>query len=234
MTLFTAGRRFGNMIGPSMRAATSAGLVWLCLLGAAAPAIAADPEEDGAAAPLTDSARDPAAIYVRSLIEDVVPHLLATSGPQRPREMRRVLEENIDLPGIARFAMGRYWRMADDGERAEFVRLFLELLVQTSTAGLADYKSETLRVAETRPAPENEVLVRSALSLQGRPPVQIDWRLRREMERFRIRDVVVEGISIQIALRDIFAAAIHEKGGTVAALLAAMRELVQSGVRTAP
>jgi ABC-type transporter MlaC component len=54
------------------------------------------------------------------------------------------------------------------------------------------------------------------------------------MERFKIQDVVIEAISMRIALRDLFAATIHEKGGTVGALLAAMRELAQSGRRAAP
>jgi ABC-type transporter MlaC component len=54
------------------------------------------------------------------------------------------------------------------------------------------------------------------------------------MERFKIQDVIVEGISIRIALRDMFAAAIHERGGTVAALLAAMREFTRSRTRDTP
>ena len=233
MALSTVDRGLGSIIARSLRAMSLAGLVWLYLVNAALPADAIGADENGVAQ-LRADARDPAAIYVTALMEQAVPHLLAMPGPQRSQELRRLLDENIDLPDIARFAMGRYWRLAEEGERAEFVRLFQELLVQTATAGLADYKSEMLRVAETRPADDNEFLVRSALSLQDGPSVQIDWRLRREMERFKIQDVVVEGISIRIALRDMFATAIHERGGTIAALLATMRELARSRTRDAP
>jgi phospholipid transport system substrate-binding protein len=222
------------MIGWSMRAVILASLTWLPLCGAAVSALATGANENGAAAQLKDGAGDAATIYVKSLIEEAVPRVLATPSPQRPQELRRLLEENIDLPDIARFAMGRYWRLADDGERAEFVRLFRELAVQTSNAGLAEYKSEKLRVAEARPADDEEILVRSAFSLQDGPSVQIDWRLRRDRERFKIQDVIVEGISIRIALRDMFATAIHDRGGTVAALLAAMRDLVRPRTQDAP
>ncbi len=196
-------------------------------------AVGTDRGRDEAPAQLTAGAHDPAAGYVIALVEETVPQLLATPDAQRSNQLRRLFDEHIDLLGIARFAMGRYWRLTGDEERAEFVRLFRELLVQTSNASLADYRSERLRVTETRPAEDNEVLVRSALSLNDGPHVQIDWRLRRDAERFRIQDVIVEGISVRIALRDLFAIMIQEKGGTMATLLSAMRELVPSPPRDA-
>jgi phospholipid transport system substrate-binding protein len=228
MALSTADRGLGSIVAGSIRAVSLAGLAWLYLVSAALPAVAI---ADDAVAPPTADVRDPAAIYVSALIEQAIPQLLAMPDPQRPQELRRLLDENVDLTGLARFAMGRYWRLANDGERVEFVRLFNELLVQTSNAGLADYRSEKFRVAEARPADDDEVLVRSSLGLQDGPSVQIEWRLQREMDRFKIQDVVVEGISIRIAMRDMFAAAIHEKGGTVAALLAAMRDLARPRTR---
>jgi len=229
MALSTADRALGGIIARSLRAVSLAGLVWLCLVSAALPADAIA-DENGAAQPRAD-VRDPAATYVSALMEQAIPQLLAMPGAQRPQELRRLLDENVDLTGLARFAMGRYWRLANDDERVEFVRLFQELLVQTSNAGLADYKSEKLRVADTRLADDDEVVVRSALGLQDGLSVQIEWKLRREMESFKIQDVIVEGISIRIALRDLFAAAIHERGGTVEALLAAMRDLARSRTR---
>lgn len=233
MSIAPRGRASG--IGWPIQAMHVAGLVAFCIAGITSlpDAVGANRGDNGARAEITAAARDPAATYVTALVEEAVPHLLATPDPQRVDALRRLFEEHLDLPGIARFAMGRYWRLVEEGERTEFVRLFRELLVQTSNASLADYKSEKLRVTETRPAEDNEVLVRSALSLADGPSVQIDWRLRREMERFRIQDVVVEGISVRIALRDLFAAAIREKGGTMAALLSAMRDLVPSPPREA-
>lgn len=214
----------------AMRAAGIAGLAWFCLAGGVVPAnsFGGGANENGVAAPTTIETREQAAAYVTALVEEVVPQLLAVPVPARSDELRRLLEANIDMPGVAQFAMGRYWRLANDDQRTEFVRLFRELVVQTSDAGLANYKGGDLRIAETRPTDDGETLVRSELRLTDGPPVQIDWRLQREQDRFRIRDVVVEGISIRIALRDFFAATTQEKGSTAAALLAAMRELVQS------
>lgn len=226
-------RGHASRIGWPIRALRVAGLVSLCIAGIPLlpDAVGADLGDDNARAEITAAAHDPAATYVTALVEEAVPHLLATPGPQRVEALHRLFEEHLDLPAIARFAMGRYWRLTEEDERAEFVRLFRELLVQTSNASLEEYRSEKLRITETRPAEGNEVLVRSALGLTDGPAVQIDWRLRREMQRFRIQDVVVEGISVRIVLRDLFATAIREKGGTMAALLAAMRDLLPPSAR---
>lgn len=209
-------------------------IVCSCLASIVVPAHAASTKaSDGLTAEATAGAHEDAASYITALVEQTVPEVATTPAPQRSYALRRLLDEHADLPGMAQFAMGRYWRLANDGERIEFVRLFQELVVQTSDAGLADYNVRKFRIARTRDAGDNEIVVRSELSLNDGPAVQIDWTLQRTEERFRISDVVVEGISIRIAMRDLFAAAIQEKGGTIAALLASMRDLVRSPMRDA-
>lgn len=193
----------------------AAGLLCLCLLAAGA----------------AGSTHDEPSRYVTNLVEKTVPRLAAMPQPARPPELRRLLDENLDLAGIARFVLGRYWRMASEGERAEFTHLFTELIVQTSDAGLAGYTGQRLRVSDVRAVEDGEVTVRSELGQTDGPAIKIDWRLRRQRDRFRIVDVAVEGISVRVALRDLVAATIQESGGTIAALLATMRTLVREAPR---
>lgn len=236
MALSSRERRLSVITKGPLRATCLGGVVWCFLASAAISAddIVSDREMPGAATQVTADARDSAATYVTGLVQQAVPKLLTMPAIQRPDELRRLFEGNIDLPGMARFAMGRYWRQANDAERAEFVELFQALLVQTADKGLADYRGGKLSVLDTRAGDEGEVLVRSALNLQEGPSVRVDWSLRRDMGRLRIQDVVVEGISTRIALRDLFATVIQEKGGTVAALLGTIRELVRVPVHDEP
>jgi phospholipid transport system substrate-binding protein len=173
------------------------------------------------------STHDEPGRYVAGLVERTVPRLAAMPPPARPGELRRLFDENVDLAGIARFILGRYWRTASENERAEFTRLFAELIVQTSDAGLAGYAGQRLRVSDARAVEDGEIIVRSELSQTDGPAIRIDWRLRQQSDGFKITDVAVEGISVRGALRDFVAAAVQERGGTIAALLAALRELVR-------
>lgn len=220
---------------PARRVARLAHAVILSLAFLCGPDLAVRAEsEDGAAARAATALRDPAGSYIHGLADHTLPQLVAMPAPQRTQELRRLLDTNVDLPAIARFALGRSWRMASEEERAEFVHLFRELVLRTSETGLANYRGHTLRIAESRPvADSDEVVVRSELTLKEVPPLQVNWWLRREAETFRILDVAVEGVSVRISLRDYFNAVVQEKGGTMPALLRALSELVHLPAREA-
>src|ERR1700741_650519 len=42
----------------------------------------------------------------------------------REARVRELFHEDFDLPGIARFVLGRYWRTASPEEQQEFIKLF--------------------------------------------------------------------------------------------------------------
>ncbi|MCZ6734504.1 MAG: ABC transporter substrate-binding protein, partial [Planctomycetota bacterium] len=60
-------------------------------------------------------------------------------------------------------------------------------------------------------------------------PVQLDWRLLRRGDTWRIVDVVVEGMSMALSQRSEFKAVIRGSGGRVEALLEKLREKTRQG-----
>lgn len=46
------------------------------------------------------------------------------SDQERENRFRSLLKNAFDLPRIARFVLGRYWRRASEAEQKEFVDLF--------------------------------------------------------------------------------------------------------------
>src|SRR3546814_10286522 len=62
----------------------------------------------------------------------------ALTGPDLTREeretrFRELLDTHFDVPGIAKFVLGRYWRVATDEEKQEFIKLYEEFLDRKST-----------------------------------------------------------------------------------------------------
>jgi phospholipid transport system substrate-binding protein len=135
-----------------------------------------------------------------------------------------MLTEAFDVPAIARFVLGRYWRIASDGEKAEYLKLFEDFIVQTYVQRFNDFAGAQLRVLQTRNGQDGEVVSTLDAALPGKPPARFDVRMRREATGFKIVDVVVEGISMSITQRDDFAAVIQRNGGKVEGLLASLRE----------
>ncbi len=144
---------------------------------------------------------------------------------ERERRFRTLLNENFDVQLIGRFALGRFWRQANEAERAEYIKLFEELLVQTYANRFTEYAGENLRILRSALGSDGAVTVGTELArTAGQPPTKIDWRLRREGSSFKIFDVGVEGVSMSITMRDDFSAGIQKGGGKVEALLQQLRE----------
>lgn len=170
--------------------------------------------------------------FVSSLAQRGIADLTGrgTSESERNRRFRSMLLENFDVPTIGRFALGRYWRMATEQERSEYMNLFTDQLVNSYANRFAEYQGEQVRVTGSRTTAEGDIIVASDVLRPNQPaPNKVDWYLRRDGSSFKIVDVRVEGVSMAITQRDEFASIIQRGGGQVSALLQSMRS--RSGAR---
>lgn len=179
----------------------------------------------GAPAPAS-AAPDPAAF-----IKDLGNQALAVLGPQisrakRQARFRALFRRDFDVPAIARFVLGRYWRVATPMQQREFVTLFENYVVMAYSSRLSQYSGEVLRVVGSRVKPGGAVVYSEIVSPHHTQPVKVQWRLTRNDGQYKISDVVVEGISMAITQRSEFASVIQRHGGQVQGLLAMLRAKV--------
>ncbi len=146
------------------------------------------------------------------------------AGAQREQAFRGLLTAGFDIKTIGRFVLGRYWRKATEAERAEYGRLFEDLIVATYAHRLSSYVGAGLKVVGVRQQDGKSALVASRFLRAEGEPVQLDWRLLRRGDTWRIVDVVVEGMSMALSQRSEFKAVIRGNGGRVEALLEKLRE----------
>ena len=72
------------------------------------------------------------------------------SQDQRTERFRGLLNESFDLPRIARFTLGRYWRTATDEEKTEFIALFEKFVIQAYSNRFQDMSGQKLNVINAR------------------------------------------------------------------------------------
>ncbi len=100
------------------------------------------------------AAADPAAV-VTSLGNQALKVLGKNVDPNlRVARFRQLFSADFDVPGIARFVLGRYWRVATPAQQQEFLKLFTDYIALAYSNRLAEYSGETLRVTGSRPAPD--------------------------------------------------------------------------------
>ncbi len=136
------------------------------------------------------------------------------TAPERARELSTLLDDAVDLRLLARLVLGRHWQRANEAQRRDYVELFRAYALQNLTASLSTYTGrERFTVSGSRPAGEGDSLVSTDISVDpGRPPVHIDWRVRRTGDRLVIVDVVAEGVSLLVTNRAEFDSIVSRSG----------------------
>jgi phospholipid transport system substrate-binding protein len=179
-------------------------------------------------APAILAAADPAAI-INELGNRALEVLGKNATPaQRVARFHELFREDFDVPGIARFVLGRYWKTATPEQQQEFVKLFEDYIALVYSNQLAAYSGETLRVTGSRTSAEEAVVASEIIRPTGAPPVKVDWHLTDRNGAYKISDVTVDGISMAVTQRSEFASVIQRNGGQVANLIAQLREKTAS------
>jgi phospholipid transport system substrate-binding protein len=174
------------------------------------------------------AAADPAAV-ITSLGNQALEVLGNNVDPKlRVARFRQLFSEDFDVPGIARFVLGRYWRVATEPQQQEFVKLFADYIALAYSNRLAEYSGETLRVTGSRPAPDGSVVSSEIVRPNGAPPAKVDWVLTPHDGAYKISDVVVEGVSMAVTQRSEFASVIQRNGGQVQGLITALRQKTEA------
>jgi phospholipid transport system substrate-binding protein len=148
---------------------------------------------------------------------------------QRLERFRELLRQDFDVPGIARFVLGRYWNTASEEQRTEYVKLFEDYIVMAYATRLSEYTGETFKVTGSRPDADGAIVSSQIVRPSGAAPVKVDWRLTGRDGKYKISDVSVDGISMAVTQRSEFASVIQHNGGQVQGLITMLRQKTSAG-----
>jgi phospholipid transport system substrate-binding protein len=118
----------------------------------------------------------------------------------------------VDFQRMTSSAVGRYWRQATPEQQQRLQEEFKLLLVRTYSGALAQVKDQTVQLKPMRSSPEDtEVVVRSEVRGKG-DPIQLDYRLEKTPQGWKIYDVNVLGVWLVDNYRNSFAQEIGANG----------------------
>jgi phospholipid transport system substrate-binding protein len=108
----------------------------------------------------------------------------------------------VDFREAAQLAVGKAWFTATPSQQAQVTDEFRSMLVRIYSNAIGVYRGQSMRVLPVRlPAGATEVTVRNQYLSDGRPPVPVEYVMRRTPEGWKIYDIVVEGVSLVLTYR---------------------------------
>ncbi|WP_372529015.1 phospholipid-binding protein MlaC, partial [Piscinibacter sp.] len=109
-------------------------------------------------------------------------------------------------------AVGRYWRQATPEQQKRLEDEFKILLVRTYSGALAQVSDQTVQLKPMRgSAADPEVVVKTEVRGRG-DPIQLDYRLEKTADGWKIYDVNVLGVWLVENYRNSFAQEIGQNG----------------------
>ncbi len=128
---------------------------------------------------------------------------------------------HVNFQRMTSSAVGRYWRQATPEQQAKLQAEFKTLLVRTYSGALTQVKDQNVELKPLRMKPEDtEVIVKTEVKGKGEA-IQLDYRLEKQAEGWKIYDVNVLGVWLVENYRNSFAQEISAKGidGLIAKLV---------------
>ncbi len=143
---------------------------------------------------------------VRVLIEDS--SLFETDRVLYENKIKEIFEPMIDFRRVAASVMGKkYYLLATKEERAEFVLIFKDSLLDTYAETLAQWGDSTI----TTEFPKNKeelsknVEVKQTLDT-GTSKYPISYKLRKSKDGWKIVNIIINGVNLGLTFRNQFQA----------------------------
>jgi phospholipid transport system substrate-binding protein len=142
----------------------------------------------------------------------------------RVQRFRQLFGADFDIPGISRFVLGRYGRVATPEQQQQFQGLLREYLAQAYAGRLAQYAGEKFAALNAQ-TQGDETVVFSEITRNDGGKIRVEWHLVNR-DGWKISDAYVAGVSMAVTERDEFASVIQQGGGQIQYLLDRLRQKV--------
>ncbi|MGK7866460.1 MlaC/ttg2D family ABC transporter substrate-binding protein [Falsiroseomonas sp. E2-1-a20] len=178
-----------------------------------------------AAAQQIDPAR--ATSFIQATGQDLVAAINADGPvPQRRDRVGAILRRAVDVEGVGRFILGRWWRTATPAQQAEYLQLFEEVLIRNLSSRFGEYQGLTFTMGRSQARTEEDVLVSTIIERANTPAFGLDWRVAEVGGQPKVVDVIAEGTSLRLTTRSEYSSVVSRGGSDVGALLTAMRRQI--------
>ena len=165
---------------------------WLAIVGMVLGAVSG-----AQAGPVTDQLRDDLARVFR-VIEETSVERAGANGidvGKRRQAIRSVAAPVFDWREMTSRTLGQHWQARSEAERTEFVQIFSDLVNRAYITQLERYSGEAIRYISERIEGDLGGVSTRFVTKQGRE-IPVDYRVISRDGRWRIYDVVVQGVSL--------------------------------------
>ena len=144
---------------------------------------------------------------------------------EHQKRFRELMLDSFDLNGTGKWVIGRYWRRTSKADRVRYLSLFEKFIIATYSKRFRGYTKAKLQVNGSTES-NNSVLVESQINRNNSKPIKIIWRVKLSNGKYKIIDIIIEGVSWVQTQRSEFVSVIRNSNGKVSGLIKALNKKI--------
>ena len=144
------------------------------------------------------------------------------SYDEKKKKLAPVIEDAVDVKGIALFCLGRFRRTASPQQLDEYVKLFNQVLLNNVFGKLGEFQGVTFNTTRTAPG-DGGMVVGTSIKRPNEQANNAQWVVKDVGGQPKIIDLKAEGTSLKITQRSDYESYMQRNGGNVSALLTAIK-----------
>ena len=136
-----------------------------------------------------------------------------------PALIYKIVDEHIvpylDDVTMAKLALGKNWRKADNEQKIEFVDQFRTLLIRTYGKSMQEFSDQTIEFYPLKVDDSTtKVIVKADVIQSGGPKIPVSYRMRLKNSGWKVYDINIDGVSLVTSYRGTFAQEMRKGGMT--------------------
>ena len=155
---------------------------------------------------------------VKSFIDDLATQVLTLVRDQsiptevKTQKIEALFSDKVDINFVAQFALGKYWREATPQQRTDYIAAYKPFILKNYASRLTRYSGQTYTLKNARNEGDVSIVTMEIIDPNGQN-VMVEYRLREGGEgKFKIVDIIVEGVSLLTTQRTEFSSIVDQKG----------------------
>jgi phospholipid transport system substrate-binding protein len=114
---------------------------------------------------------------------------------ERRKAIRKAISYRFDFEEMAKRSLAVHWQQRTPQERAEFVRLYTDLLERSYMKRIEGYNNEKVTFLDEK-IDGAYAVVRTKIVTKRGTEIPIDYRVLAKSNKWEVYDVVIEGVSL--------------------------------------
>ena len=130
-----------------------------------------------------------------------------------------VIDPHADFDRISVLVLGKLWKAATNDEKERFKHEFQTLLVRTYSRAFVEFNNWTIRFMPIEMnSGTKKIIVKTEVMQPGRQNVEVSYRMILINGKWKVYDIMIDGVSLVTNYRSTFSEQVKSKGSLSAVI----------------